>query len=107
MISIRIYKYTPCGVYLEDVGIMIKVIGFLMRFPFFLLGIILWSIVSIPLWVLRVLIEGLELSLSFFHYAWADKREEWEVEVNIFKENLGIRFFINPYYDLFRWLLGS
>jgi hypothetical protein len=105
--KLRIYKDTSHGEYLEGISVMIEIIGILMRLPFFLIGIILWSIVAIPFWILVFFIEGVELSLSFFGYAWRNEREEWKVKSNAFKEDYGIRFFVDPYRELFRWLLGA
>jgi hypothetical protein len=85
---------------------MFEALGLLLRLPFFFIGLILWTIVGFPLWILVIVLGIARLPFQFLDASWNKNKGQWEDAKNDFTEESST-YFLRPYQELYRWLLGS
>lgn len=78
---------------------MLEGIGVLIRFPFFLVGFTLWTLIWPILWIINVVL----LPLRFIVAALQNEVQSFACD---FKEQIvGLRMVKDTYSDINRWLL--
>ena len=82
---------------------MFEFFAIILRLPFFLLGVSLWTLAVVPLWLLVTSFGLLRLPFVFISAAWDNNKSTWEYETSEFAKSIGPEFFINPYRQLFQW----
>lgn len=74
------------------------------RVPFFVVGVILWTLFAIFLWALGAIVGILALPFKFLQAAFENDKK---VITAFVREQFGLKEWLGVYVSMYHWLLGK